>query len=112
MSGTARLSVGAAIILARVQPDAMAEYVDARNGFQFLYPASFATPSPVTNHGFGERVASVRFSVFSAGLGGEAVLTRGFTLIDLQAVGRLYDSIALRCSRTRSDHSSWGRSRR
>ena len=95
MTGTVKLSVGAAIILALAQPDAAAEYVDARNRFQFLYPASFGTPAPGTNDGFEDRVASIRFSVFSAGLGGEAVLTRGFPLIDLQAVGGLYDSIAL-----------------
>ena len=95
MIGTAKLSVSAAIILTLVQPDAMAEYVDAQNRFQFLYPASFGNPSRGTNDGFGDRVASIRFSVFSGGLGGEAVLTRGFPLVDLQAVGGLYDSIAL-----------------
>lgn len=95
MIGAAKLSVGAAIVLTLVQPDAIAEYVDTQDRLQFLYPASFGTPSPGTNDGFGDRVASIRFSVFSAGLGGEAVLTRGFPLVDLQAVGGLYDSIAL-----------------
>lgn len=95
MFGTAKLSVGVAMILALAQLDATTEYVDPQNRFHFLYPASFGNPSPGTNGGFGDRVAAIRFSVFLAGLGGEAVLTRGFPLVDLQAVGGLYDSISL-----------------
>ena len=95
MINIAKLSVGVAIVLALVQPGATTRYVDAQNRFHFLYPTSFGTPAPGTNNGFGDRVASIRFSAFSAGLGGEAVLTRGFPLVDLQAVGGLYDSIAL-----------------
>ena len=83
------------IALVLVQADAPAEYADARGRFRFAYPTSFGTPSPGTNDGFGDRVAAIRFSIFSAGLGGEAVLTTGFPLVDLQAVGGLYDSIAL-----------------
>ena len=89
------LSFGVAIVLVLAQIDATADYADARGRFQFTYPAGFGTPSPGTNDGFGDRVAAIRFSVFSAGLGGEAVLTRGFPLVDLQAVGGLYDSIGL-----------------
>src|SRR5207248_8876345 len=47
-------------------------------------------------------LAAIRFSAFSAGVrdrqivnSGEAVLTQGFPLIDLQAVGGLYDPITL-----------------
>jgi hypothetical protein len=40
-------------------------------------------------------LAAVRFASFPATYGGEAVLTRGFPLIDLQAVGGLYDSLTL-----------------
>lgn len=83
-------------------PDDPQTYRDSRNRFAFTYPASFGTTSPGTNDGFGDRVAAIRFSAFSAGvrgrvlvLGGEAVLTRGFPLVDLQAVGGLYDSITL-----------------
>jgi hypothetical protein len=81
--------------LALAQADTPREYTDAAGRFRFSYPASFGTSSPGTNNGFGDRVAAIRFSVFSAGLGGEAVLTRGFPVVDLQAVGGLYDAIAL-----------------
>jgi hypothetical protein len=92
---SAKLWLGAAMTLAFVQADAMTEYADARGRFRFAYPTTFGIASPGTNDGFGDRVAAIRFSVFSAGLGGEAVLTRGFPLIDLQAVGWPYDSIVL-----------------
>ena len=72
------------------------------NGHNFSYPPAFGTPSQGTNNGFGDRVAAVRFSEFSSGmqngkivLGGEVVLTKGFILVDIQALGGLYDSIAL-----------------
>jgi len=95
MIGAAKVWFGVAMALLLVQPDAMTEYVDAQGRFRFAYPASFGTASPGTNDGFGDRVAAIRFAVFSAGLGGEAVVTRGFPLVDLQAVGGLYDSITL-----------------
>ena len=48
------------------------------------------------------RVAAVRFSEFSSGvqngkivLGGEVALTKSFVLVDIQALGGLYDSITL-----------------
>jgi len=78
-----------------VQADGLREYVDQARRFRFLYPAAFGAPSRGTNDGFGDRVAAVRFSVFSAGLGGELAVTRGAPVIDLQAVGGLYDEIAL-----------------
>ena len=77
-------------------------YQDQQNRFVFDYPQEFGTLSPGTNDGFGDRVAAIRFERFSAGvqrgtlvLGGEAVLTRGFPLLDLQAAGGLYDAITL-----------------
>lgn len=57
--------------------------------------AAFGGASRATNDGFGEHVAAIRFSTFRARFGGEAVLTRGFPVIDLQAAGGLYDSLTL-----------------
>jgi len=80
------------------------QYADPRGRFQFNYPASFGAISPGTDSGFADRVAAIRFEDFSSGtsrsgvlptLGGEAVLTRGFPLIDIQAAGGLYDAITL-----------------
>jgi hypothetical protein len=74
------------------------EYVDAARRFRFTYPAAFGAPSIGTNDGFQDRAAAVRFAEFSsgvAGIGGEAALTRGVPVVDLQAVGGLYDAIAL-----------------
>ena len=70
-------------------------YVDSARRFEFNYPADFGEPSRGTNDGFGDRVAAVRFATFSAGLGGEAALTRGRPMIDLQAAGGLHDAITL-----------------
>lgn len=60
------------------------------------FPRSTEAPScdQGNNDGFEDRVAAIRFSTFSAGLGGEVALTRGLPVIDLQAVGGLYDAIA------------------
>jgi len=78
------------------------KYIDPQNRFSFYYPPDFGTPSPGSNNGFENRVAAVRFSGFSSGmqngevtLGGEAALTKGFILVDAQALGGLYDSISL-----------------
>ena len=78
------------------------KYTDPQNGFSFSYPPTFGNPSQGTNSGFGDRVAAIRFSEFSSRvdsgkiiLGGEAVLTKGFVLVDVQALGGLYDSISL-----------------
>ena len=70
-------------------------YQDPARRFTFSYPSTFGSPMAGTNDGFGDRVAAVRFSTFPAMYGGEAVLTGGFPLIDLQAVGGLYDSLTL-----------------
>lgn len=70
-------------------------YRDPAGRFSFTYPESFGAASRGTDDGFGDRVAAVRFASFPARLGGEAVLTRGFPLIDLQAAGGLYDGMAL-----------------
>jgi hypothetical protein len=83
----------AALIL--VQGASERQYRDPRGRFSFAYPDTFGTTSPGTNDGFGDRVAAVRFSRFPASLGGEAALTRGFPLVDLQATGGLYDGITL-----------------
>src|SRR6185312_3066055 len=77
-------------------------YQDPQNRFVFTYPPEFGALSPGTNDGFGDRVAAIHFARFSAGVqggtlvfGGEAVLTRGFPLFDLQTAGGLYDAITL-----------------
>jgi len=78
------------------------KYTDPQNRFSFSYPPTFGTPSQGSNNGFGDRVAAIRFSAFSSGeqndqiiLGGETALTKGFVLVDIQALGGLYDSISL-----------------
>jgi len=78
------------------------KYTDPQNRFSFSYPPTFGTPSQGSNNGFGDRVAATRFSAFSSGvqngqiiLGGETALTKGFVLVDIQALGGLYDSISL-----------------
>jgi hypothetical protein len=69
-------------------------YRDPQGRFTFEYPVSFGTPGRGTDDGLGERVAAVRFSNL-VGLGGEAVLTTGPIVVDVQALGGLYDPIAL-----------------
>jgi hypothetical protein len=69
-------------------------YRDPGNRFVFSYPRSFGTTSVGTDNGFENRVAAIRFSVFStSGLGGEAVLGRGHVSLDVQAAGGLYDDL-------------------
>jgi hypothetical protein len=94
-------TVGAALTLAgavlRAHPaqgGGLRTYQDPRGRFRFEYPASFGVPQQGTNDGFGDRLAAVRFSGLT-GLGGEAVLTRGPLVLDVQAIGGLYDPIAL-----------------
>ena len=93
--------LAAALVLAAlssITPGAQAPgwttYRDPAGRFTFDYPASFGTPSRGTNDGFEDRVAAVRFSGLT-GLGGEAAVTRGRVVLDLQAFGGLYDPIAL-----------------
>jgi hypothetical protein len=69
-------------------------YHDPSNRFVFSYPASFGTTSIGTDNGFENRVAAIRFSIFSTGgLGGEAVLGQGRPSLDVQAAGGLYDTL-------------------
>jgi hypothetical protein len=69
-------------------------YRDARGRFEFRYPPGYGSPQQGTNDGFGDRVAAVRFSAVT-GLGGEAAVTKGRVVLDLQAAGGLYDEISL-----------------
>jgi len=72
----------------------LVEYRDPGRRFTFAYPQSFGTPSVGTDNGFGNRVAAIRFAVFSTqGIGGEAVLSQGPPTVDVFAVGGLYDAI-------------------
>ena len=90
------LYVAIVMALGLAQAAPQREYSDPARRFRFSYPASFGDASPGTNNGFGDRVAAIRFSVFSSnGIGGEAALTRGFPVIDIQAAGGLYDAITL-----------------
>jgi hypothetical protein len=92
----------AAAALAGAQTSGPQVYQDPQKRFEFTYPAEFGAPSAGTDDGFRDRVASIRFSEFSAGVhagkiifGGEAVLTKESPQIDLQAAGGLYDEITL-----------------
>jgi hypothetical protein len=82
--------------LSAVGPGAQAPgwttYRDAQGRFSFDYPQQFGTPGRGTNDGSTDRVAAVRFSGL-AGLGGEAALTRGRVVMDVEALGGLYDPI-------------------
>ena len=72
-----------------------ADYRDPQGRFVFSYPQSFGETSVGTDNGFANRVAAIRFSVFTTqGIGGEAVLGQGPPSLDLQAAGGLYDDIA------------------
>ena len=70
-------------------------YRDPLGRFSFAYPAAFGATSPGTGNGYRDRVAALRFASFPARFGGEPALTRGFTLVDLQALGGLYDNLTL-----------------
>lgn len=85
----------AAFVAAFVLQPSQRLYEDPRGRFTFSYPVRFGSISAGTNDGFEDRIAALRFSEFPARFGGEPVLTRGFPLIDLQAVGGLYDSLTL-----------------
>jgi hypothetical protein len=87
-----------ALVLAFSQADPTVRYVDPQGRFEFRYPVSFGSPLAGTNNSFGDRVAAIRFSLLPPSplrLGGEAALTRGFPVVDLQAAGGLYDAITL-----------------
>lgn len=92
-------SIAAVLLLTAIpgaapQNPGVATYRDPQGRFTFEYPVSFGTPGRGTDDGFGDRVAAVRFSNLM-GLGGEAVLTTGPIAVDVQALGGLYDPIAL-----------------
>lgn len=87
--------MAAVMTLLSVQAETEREYRDPAGRFRFSYPTEFGLPSPGTDNGFGDRLAAIRFAVFSTGIGGEAALTRGFPVVDIQAVGGLYDAITL-----------------
>ena len=95
MLGVARWIAAVMMTLAFAQAGDQREYVDPGRRFRFSYPAEFGAPSPGTGDGFRDRVAAIRFAVFSAGIGGEVALTRGFPVVDIQAAGGLYNSITL-----------------
>ena len=92
--GSGGVSDGQSVSSSVTQPVPLTEHRDAQGRFRFAYPRSYGPASPGTNDGFNGRW-SVRFASPPAPLGGELVLTRGFPYVDLQAVGGLYDSIAL-----------------
>ena len=95
MHGSLKWIAAAMTTLAFAQAEAGREYVDAGGRFRFSYPPAFGEPARGTNDGFEDRVAAIRFATFSSGIGGEAALTRGLPVIDIQAVGGLYDAISL-----------------
>ena len=78
-----------------LQPAPTTVYRDPAGRFTFSYPSTYGSIGPGTADGFLDRVAAFRFSSFPARFGGEPALTRGFPLIDLQALGGLYDSLTL-----------------
>src|SRR5262245_36755424 len=84
---------GLALVMLQSAPTQL--YRDPAGRFTFSYPSRLGSPSRGTNDGFQDRVAAIAFSTFPARFKGEAVLTRGFPLIDRQAAGGLYDSITL-----------------
>src|SRR5262245_12784626 len=90
-----RMLLSCAMAATVLQSAPTVSYQDPAGRFSFSYPSTFGSASPGTNDGFGDRVAAIRFSSFPSVNGGEAVLTRGFPLIDLQAAGGLYDSLTL-----------------
>jgi hypothetical protein len=70
-------------------------YRDPTNRFTFSYPSTYGSIGSGTADGYLDRVAAFHFSSFPARFGGEPVVTKGFPLIDLQALGGLYDSLTL-----------------
>jgi hypothetical protein len=84
-----------ATVAALLQQVPTAVYRDPGNRFTFSYPSAYGSIGPGTADGLLDRVASFRFDAFPARFGGEPVVTKGFPLIDLQALGGLYDSLTL-----------------
>src|SRR4029453_15652134 len=84
-----------AAAIALLQPAATTVYRDPAGRFTFSYPSIYGAIGPGTSDGYLDRVAAFRFSSFPARFGGEPALTKGFPLIDLQALGGLYDVLTL-----------------
>ena len=84
-----------ATALALLQQAPAAVYRDPAGRFTFSYPSTYGSIGPGTDDGFQDRVAVFRFSSFPARFGGEPALTMGFPLVDLQALGGLYDHLTL-----------------
>jgi hypothetical protein len=78
-----------------LQSAATTVYRDPAGRFTFSYPSTYGSIGPGTADGYLDRVAAFRFSSFPARFGGEPAVTKGFPLIDLQALGGLYDSLTL-----------------
>jgi len=91
----ARSLVLTATVAALLQQAPTTVYRDPANRFTFSYPSAYGSIGPGTDDAFQDRVAVFRFSSFPARFGGEPALTKGFPLIDLQALGGLYDSLTL-----------------
>ena len=81
--------------IALLQAPATTVHRDPAGRFTFSYPSTYGSLGPGTADGLLDRVAAFRFSSFPARFGGEPALTKGFPLIDLQALGGLYDSLTL-----------------
>jgi hypothetical protein len=90
-----RSLLSGAIAASLLQPVPTTLYRDPAGRFTFSYPSTFGSTSPGTSDGYLDRVAVFRFASFPARFGGEPALTRGFPLIDLQALGGLYDYLTL-----------------
>jgi len=90
-----RLFVPIALAALTLQSARLQRYADPAGRFTFSYPSAWGAASPGTNNGFRDRLVALGFSAFPSRFKGEAVLSRGFPLIDLQAVGGLYDGLTL-----------------
>jgi hypothetical protein len=84
-----------ATAVALLQTPATTVHRDPAGRFTFSYPSTYGSIGPGTADGVLDRVAAFRFSSFPARFGGEPTVTKGFPLIDLQALGGLYDSLTL-----------------
>jgi hypothetical protein len=84
-----------ATALVLLQQSSTTVYRDPGGRFTFSYPSSYGSIGPGTDDAFLDRVAVFHFASFPARYGGEPALTRGFPLIDLQALGGLYDGLTL-----------------
>jgi hypothetical protein len=84
-----------ATTVAFLQQASTTVYRDPAGRFSFSYPSAYGSIGAGTADAYLDRVAAFRFSSFPARFGGEPALTKGFPLIDLQALGGLYDHLTL-----------------